>query len=163
MTAPEDTLAGRDTGRTRPGRPIPPWTRASAPTRWCASWGAAVGAVYLARRADQQYEKLVAIKVVQAGHETDEMLRRFRRERQILAGLAHPNIATLLDGGTTANGLPYFVMDYVEGEPIDQYCTRRGLAVGERACACSSRCAPRWPTPTATSSSTGTSSPPTSS
>lgn len=100
-----------------------------------------MGAVYLARRADQEYEKLVAIKVVQSGHETDEMLRRFRQERQILAGLDHPNIAKLLDGGATAHGLPYFVMDYVEGEPIDRYCASRGLSVTERLSLFQSVCA----------------------
>jgi serine/threonine-protein kinase len=91
-----------------------------------------MGAVYLAGRADEQYQKVVAIKVIQSGQESDEMLRRFRQERQILAGLDHPNIAKLLDGGATPDDLPYFVMDYVEGEPIDQYCSRRALPLKER-------------------------------
>jgi serine/threonine-protein kinase len=91
-----------------------------------------MGAVYLAGRADEQYEKLVAIKVIQAGRESEEMLQRFRRERQILASLEHPNIARLLDGGSTDEGLPYFVMDYIEGTPIDSFCARHGLSVVER-------------------------------
>ncbi len=91
-----------------------------------------MGAVYLARRADEQYEKLVAIKVIQAGRESQEMLQHFRRERQILAGLDHPNIARLLDGGSTDEGLPYFVMDYIEGIPIKTYCADQALSVAER-------------------------------
>ncbi len=89
-----------------------------------------MGSVYLAVRADEQYEKRVAIKVVMRG--TDFVLRRFRQERQILAGLEHPNIARLLDGGTTDDGLPYFVMEYVEGEPITTFCDHRWLDVEER-------------------------------
>jgi eukaryotic-like serine/threonine-protein kinase len=73
----------------------------------------------------------VALKLVKRGMDTDEILSRFRHERQILASLTHPNIARLLDGGTTRNGLPYFVMEYIEGEPIDQFscttiCPRQG-------------------------------------
>jgi len=91
-----------------------------------------MGAVYLARRADRQYEKQVAVKLIKRGMDTEAVLRRFRNERQILAGLEHPNIARLLDGGTTDDGLPYFVMEYVEGVPIDEYCSARGLGVAER-------------------------------
>ena len=91
-----------------------------------------MGAVYLARRADSQYQKQVAIKLIKRGMDTDAMLRRFRNERQILAGLDHPNIARLLDGDTTDDGLPYFVMEYVEGLPIDEYCERHSLDVGAR-------------------------------
>ena len=91
-----------------------------------------MGHVYLAVRADEQYTKRVAIKVVKRGTDTDFVLGRFRRERQILAGLDHPNIARLLDGGNTNDGLPYFVMDYVEGEPITAFCARRGLSVSGR-------------------------------
>jgi serine/threonine protein kinase len=83
-----------------------------------------MGAVYLARRADRQYEQQVAIKLIKRGMDTESMLRRFRNERQILAGFDHPNIARLLDGDTTEDGLPYFVMEYVEGVPIDEYCDR---------------------------------------
>jgi eukaryotic-like serine/threonine-protein kinase len=91
-----------------------------------------MGAVYLAARADGAFDKNVALKVVRRGLDTDEILQRFRHERQTLADLDHPNIARLLDGGTTAEGLPFFVMEYVEGTPIDQYCDERTLTVAER-------------------------------
>ena len=80
-----------------------------------------MGAVYLAERADGQFEKRVAIKVLKRGTDTDEVLRRFRIERQILANLEHPNITRLLDAGTTSDGLPYFVMEFIEGTPITQF------------------------------------------
>jgi eukaryotic-like serine/threonine-protein kinase len=80
-----------------------------------------MGAVYLAQRADGQFEKRVAIKVLKRGTDTDEVLRRFRIERQILANLEHPNITRLLDAGTTTDGLPYFVMEFVEGTPITKF------------------------------------------
>ena len=80
-----------------------------------------MGAVYLAERADGQFEKRVAIKVLKRGTDTDEVLRRFRIERQILANLEHPNITRLLDAGTTNDGLPYFVMEFIEGTPITQF------------------------------------------
>lgn len=91
-----------------------------------------MGTVYLAGRADDQYTKRVAIKLVRHGADSTFVLRRFRNERQILAGLTHPNIAGLLDGGTTEDGLPYIVMEYVEGEPINTYCDSRRLSVSER-------------------------------
>jgi eukaryotic-like serine/threonine-protein kinase len=91
-----------------------------------------MGDVYLAARADEAFNKRVAIKLVQTGINTQEVLRRFRHERQILAALDHPNIARLLDGGTTDDGLPYFVMDYVEGTPINTYCDTHKLAIPER-------------------------------
>jgi eukaryotic-like serine/threonine-protein kinase len=80
-----------------------------------------MGSVYLAERADGQFEKRVAIKVLKRGTDTDEVMRRFRIERQILANLEHPNITRLLDAGTTADGLPYFVMDFIEGTPVTQF------------------------------------------
>jgi serine/threonine protein kinase len=91
-----------------------------------------MGTVYLASRADDQYRKLVALKVVNPENEADAMVARFRRERQILANLEHPNIAQLLDGGTTADGSPYLVMEYVGGMPIDEYCDSRRLDVASR-------------------------------
>jgi serine/threonine-protein kinase len=91
-----------------------------------------MGVVYLAVRADDQYQKRVAIKLVKRGMDTEEILQRFRNERQILASLDHPNIARLFDGGITANGLPYFVMEYIEGLPIDVYCDRHKLNTTER-------------------------------
>ncbi len=91
-----------------------------------------MGAVYLAARADQSYEKHVAIKLIRRGAESQEIERRFRNERQILAALDHPNIARLLDGGTTAEGQPYLVMDYVEGQPLDAFCQARKLDTSAR-------------------------------
>ena len=90
-----------------------------------------MGVVFLAHRSDEQFEQRVAIKLV-AGMQAESLLARFRQERQILAGLEHPNIARLLDGGATAEGLPYLVMEYVEGEPLLSYCDRRRLPVRER-------------------------------
>jgi len=91
-----------------------------------------MGEVYLALRADDAFNKRVAIKLVRSGVDTEEILNRFRHERQILAALDHPNIARLLDGGTTEEGLPYFVMDYVEGTPLTTYCDQHRLAIAER-------------------------------
>ncbi|MGI9068858.1 MAG: protein kinase domain-containing protein [Pyrinomonadaceae bacterium] len=91
-----------------------------------------MGTVFLAVRADDQYRKQVAIKLVNRGMDTDIILRRFVMERQILANLEHPNIARLLEGGSTADGLPYFVMEYVDGQPIDQYCDTQRLNTAQR-------------------------------
>src|SRR5438876_2740869 len=91
-----------------------------------------MGEVYRAFRADDQYSKQVAIKLVRSGYDSKAVVQRFRNERQILAGLDHPNIARLLDGGTTEDGLPYFVMEYIEGRPLDEYCDRHKLSTVER-------------------------------
>lgn len=91
-----------------------------------------MGAVYLARRADDEFEKEVAIKLLKRGTDTDEVLRRFRAERDILARLEHPHIARLIDGGTTCDGLPYFVMEYVAGTPVTNFCTSHELSVEAR-------------------------------
>lgn len=91
-----------------------------------------MGAVYLAARDDEQYRKRVAIKVIRPGMNLQIIVRRFLSERQILASLDHPNIAKLLDGGTTEDGLPYYVMDYIEGVPITTYCERNKLSTAER-------------------------------
>jgi len=91
-----------------------------------------MGEVYRAVRADDQYQKLVALKLVKADFDTHFVLERFKNERQILASLEHPNIARLIDGGTTDDGLPYFVMELVEGRPIDQYCESHRLSTIER-------------------------------
>ena len=91
-----------------------------------------MGAVYLAARADQEYKKQVAIKLIKRGMDTEQVLHRFRNERQILANFDHPNIARLLEGGSTSNGQPYFVMEYVEGLPIDGYCDDNNLSVTHR-------------------------------
>ena len=91
-----------------------------------------MGTVYLGRRADEAFQKKVAIKVVRGGMDTESVLRRFRTERQILASLEHPHIARLLDGGATAEGRPYVVMEYIEGLPLPEWCAAKGLAVPDR-------------------------------
>lgn len=91
-----------------------------------------MGTVYLARRADDQYQNEVAVKLVRPGMDTDFILARFRRERQILASLDHPNIAKLLDGGTTPEGLPYIVMEYIRGERINDYCKSHAPGIEDR-------------------------------
>ena len=91
-----------------------------------------MGAVYLAERADGDFRKLVAVKVVKRGMDTDFVLRRFRHERRALAALDHPNIARLLDAGATDDGLPYIIMEYVEGRDIDRHCDERRLSIDAR-------------------------------
>lgn len=91
-----------------------------------------MGAVYLAERADEEFEKRVALKVIRRRGGVEEIVRRFRTERQILARLDHPNIARLLDGGSTEDGRPYLVMEHVEGRPINEYCAAEGLSLRQR-------------------------------
>ena len=91
-----------------------------------------MGAVYLAQRADGQYDQQVAIKLVKRGLDTEEVLERFRHERQLLANLDHPNIAGLLEGGVAPDGRPYLVMSYIEGRPIDEYCRAHRLSLHDR-------------------------------
>ena len=86
-----------------------------------------MGSVYLSSRDDDLYQKQVAIKVIRAGLLDSAMVSRFELERQILAGLTHPNVAQLFDAGTTTIGQPYVVMEYVEGTPIDQYCRDKSI------------------------------------
>lgn len=95
-----------------------------------------MGAVYLARRADDAFERRVAIKMIRRGMDSDQVVRRFRHERQILASLEHPNIAALYDGGTGPDGLPYFVMEYVAGTRIDWYADQQRLPTPERIRLC---------------------------
>ncbi|MCG8407718.1 MAG: serine/threonine-protein kinase [Phycisphaerales bacterium] len=91
-----------------------------------------MGAVYLAARADGQFKKNVAIKLIKRRMVNESMIGRFRIERQTLATLDHPNIARLLDGGITQNGLPYFVMEYVDGKPIDRFCDEQRMPTLQR-------------------------------
>ncbi len=91
-----------------------------------------MGTVWRGVRADGAFEKEVAIKLVSRGLDTEVVLRRFSQERQILASLNHPHITSLIDGGTTADGLPYFVMEYVVGQPITAYCSERALPLRAR-------------------------------
>ena len=91
-----------------------------------------MGAVFLADRDDQEFTKSVALKVLHFDTGDPVTQGRFRNERQILAALDHPNIAGLLDGGTTEDGQPYIVMEYVIGEPLIAYCTSHSLTVPAR-------------------------------
>jgi len=114
---PEDSLIGQALGR---------YTIAER----LAAGG--MGAVYLAHRSDGSYQEQVAIKVIRRGLDTEQLIARFRAERQILARLRHPGIANLLDGGITADGRPYLVMEYVDGRPLDQYCEEEALTLPAR-------------------------------
>jgi eukaryotic-like serine/threonine-protein kinase len=91
-----------------------------------------MGAVYLAERTDGEFRQQVAVKLIKRGMDTDFVVKRFRHERQILAALDHPHIARLLGGGTTDTGLPYFVMEYVEGEPLYRFCDGRRMTTHAR-------------------------------
>jgi eukaryotic-like serine/threonine-protein kinase len=91
-----------------------------------------MGVVYLAERDDGQFRRRVAVKLLRASPDADELNRRFRAERQILASLSHPGIAQLLDGGVTEGRLPYLVMEYVDGMPIDAYCDLHRLDIPAR-------------------------------
>jgi non-specific serine/threonine protein kinase/serine/threonine-protein kinase len=91
-----------------------------------------MGAVFLAERADGEFKQQVALKIVRRSFDDSELARRFRRERQILASLNHPNIARLLDGGVSSEGEPFLVMEYVEGVRIDDYCDEHKLSTNKR-------------------------------
>lgn len=91
-----------------------------------------MGVVYLAARDDGTFHKNVALKVLLRDQVSPEFVQRFKKERQVLAALDHPNIARLLDGGDIPDGTPYYVMEYVEGLPIDQYCDRQKLGLAAR-------------------------------
>ncbi len=100
-----------------------------------------MGAVYLAEQQSENLSHRVAVKLIKRGMDTNSVLKRFVMERQILANLEHPNIGRFLDGGSTDDGLPYFVMEYVEGLPIKKYCdaqnldTRARLELFRKVCA----------------------------
>ena len=91
-----------------------------------------MGAVYLAERQGEGFSQKVALKVIKRGMDTQTVLRRFITERRILSDLEHPNIARMLDGSSTEDGVPYFVMEYVKGEPLQAYCDKRGLDIRDR-------------------------------
>lgn len=88
-----------------------------------------MGRVYLAVRNDDQFERFVALKVIRKGLISDDVLSRFYSERQILASLNHPHIARLYDGGTSEDAIPWFAMEYIEGQPITEYCNQNNLSV----------------------------------
>jgi len=91
-----------------------------------------MGAVYLAVRAEGGFEQQVALKLIRPGLDSEMILRRFEAERQILADLSHPNIARLMDGGTTADGVPWVAMEFIDGRPIDRHCEDDALAIPDR-------------------------------
>lgn len=122
----EPALGGGEETEQREGRRVGPYRI----VREIGEGGMA--RVYLGVRADDTFRREVAIKVVKRGMDYEFILRRFRNERQILASLDHPNIARLLDGGTTDDGVPYFVMEYINGLPIDRHCDERRLTIRER-------------------------------
>jgi len=136
MERPLVQLADEDPGRSV----FPPLTPAAVgsaekvgPYRIVREIGeGGMGVVYLAMHEGPGFERPVALKVVRRDMDTGQMLRRFQLERRLLAALRHPNVARLLDAGAMPDGRPYFVMDFVEGTPIDGYCERRRLSVRER-------------------------------
>jgi serine/threonine protein kinase len=91
-----------------------------------------MGAVFLAGRDDGEFRQKVAVKIIKSGLDNSLIVRRFLNERQILAGLEHPNIARLIDGGTSAEGAPYFVMEHVEGMPVTEYARANDLSLNDR-------------------------------
>jgi serine/threonine protein kinase len=114
-------------------RPMPAIGRAVGPYHLFRELGSGgMGTVFLAAREDDRNETPVALKVIRRQRLTRELLRRFEREREILARLADPGIARLVDGGTTADGISYLVMEYVDGHPIDEYCEDHRLSLDER-------------------------------
>jgi eukaryotic-like serine/threonine-protein kinase len=116
-----------------PDEPPLPTGERVGPWRLLRQIGAGgMGTVYLAERADGEFAQQVAVKILRASLEAPRAAERFAQERQILAGLEHPAIARLVDGGRTTDGRPYLVMEYVDGVPIDRYCNALGLGVPER-------------------------------
>jgi serine/threonine protein kinase len=91
-----------------------------------------MGVVYLTMRSDEVYRRLAALKVIRPELRANPVKDRFLQERQILARLDHPNIARIIDGGTTPNGLPYFVMDYIDGQPLDVFCKEKRASIQQR-------------------------------
>ncbi|MBL8936576.1 MAG: serine/threonine protein kinase, partial [Archangium sp.] len=118
-------LSATEPDDERPAR-IGPWRITGVAGR------GGMGAVYLGERDDGQFEQRAAIKLIRLGMDTPQLRARFLRERQILAALVHPNIATLLDGGVTDAGAPYFAMERVTGQPLDVWCDGRTATLRER-------------------------------
>jgi eukaryotic-like serine/threonine-protein kinase len=128
-----DDLLGAQEVLTRFPPPLPIEGRRIGPYRIEREIGrGGMGIVYLASRADGAFRKQFAFKVVQYSLTSDELLVRFRREREILGSLDHANIARLVDAGATEEGLPYYVMEYIEGQPIDRYCDEQRLNITQR-------------------------------
>ncbi|MEZ5353883.1 MAG: serine/threonine-protein kinase [Bryobacteraceae bacterium] len=128
QTVPTQTTPGKGHHPT-PGSP----THIVGPYRILHPIGeGGMGSVYLAVRDDGAFRKHVALKLLRRDQVSDDLFRRFHQERQVLAGLDHPNIARILDGGQTSDGLPYYVMEFVEGLPLDRYCDERRLDLAAR-------------------------------
>ena len=123
---PTATVHAADSPDSLPGGRVGPWLL----VRKIDSGG--MGVVWLGERVDGQFEQRAAIKLIKRGMDSEAVLKRFLRERQILARLVHPHIAHLLDGGISADGRPYFAMEYVEGLPLLRYCHDRGMHLEER-------------------------------
>ena len=126
------TISDTRTRPSPPGPQLPPGLRIGPYEIEREIGRGGMGTVYLAFRADEAYEKKVAIKVTPGALGSPEAVERFKRERQILARLEHPNIARLVDGGATAEGLPYLVMEFIEGRPLHAYCDDKRLPTVER-------------------------------
>lgn len=124
--AREATGSGGGDAVDRVGERLGPWRLEEVIGR------GGMATVYRARRADGEFEQEVAVKLVRPGLAADWLLRRLRAEREILSGLSHPNIARLLDGGTTGSGLPYLVVELVEGRTITAFCEEEGLGLEGR-------------------------------
>jgi serine/threonine protein kinase len=120
--------------RGGPIDPLPDYTaRSFGPYRVLDRIGTGgMGVVYKAVREDNEYQQTVAIKLLPGGLDTPDRVERFRHERQILANLVHPHIARLLDGGTTAEGLPYLVLDFVEGLALDLFVQQKNPSLTEK-------------------------------
>ncbi len=136
-TESQDEKAPPGPKTRQPGR-----TQRAGPYELLRQIGAGgMGAVYVAVRRDEEFRKQVAVKLLRRDMDTEDLVRRFRTERQILAAIDHPNIASLFDGGTTDDGRPYFAMEYIDGQRIDEYCDSQRLSVRERLVLFQSVCA----------------------
>ncbi len=125
--------ADGSTAPTEPARCGEPPVEQLGPWRLAEKIGeGGMGIVYRAERDDQAFERSVVVKIARSGPGDDERMRRLRIERRILARLEHPGVARLYDGGTTSNHRPWFVMEYVDGEPIDVYCEQHRLSIADR-------------------------------
>ncbi|MGQ0702696.1 MAG: protein kinase domain-containing protein [Gemmatimonadales bacterium] len=130
LVRPMVDLSGFAESSPNPAEPLP---ERIGPYRLLRRVGrGGMGEVYLALRETEDLQQKVALKVIRRGMDTEDVLNRFRLERRILATLHHPNIAQFLDAAATPDGRPYFVMEYVEGLPLDEYCDGRRMPVAER-------------------------------
>src|SRR5512140_453523 len=126
-------LGSPTAARADPDTPRPPLPKRVGPYEVLRELGSGgMGTVYLAEQVGPDFRRPVAVKVIRHGFSTSLFVRRFQNERRILAGLSHPNIAALLDGGTTEDGLPYFAMEYVAGTPLHEYCDAHRLSTARR-------------------------------